>query len=158
MAASAASAPLLPEPAAGAIGRLLDRVDGEHAERGRDTGRGVHRCDAIGRAAGDVVEVRRVAPDHGTETDDRVDVAELCELSRRDRNLERAGHPHDVDVAVRDTALAKCCYRAVQQARGDDVVEARDHDADPHAGRVEAAGVHDARPSMGAPAEPDSAS
>ena len=93
--------------AAGAIGGLFDGVDGQHTERCRDTGCGVHRRDALGGLAGDVLEVRGIAADHGAEADHRVNPAVRRELARGDRNLEGAGDPHHVDVTVADPSLSQ---------------------------------------------------
>ena len=68
-----------------------------------------------GGLARDEVEVRRVATDHRAERHDRVVVR--GEPLRRERQLERARHPHDRRVG--DPVLGEHPAGAVEQRPGD---------------------------------------
>ena len=99
IAASAASAPLLPSDPARARSAWSTSSTVEHAEGDRHAGVAHHLAHAVGDAAAHVLEVRRAAADHDAERRDRVVAAALREHARRVRDLEGAGHPGDVDVA-----------------------------------------------------------
>ena len=60
---------------------------------------------------------------------------------RRERHLERAGHPRDVDVVVADAPRSERLGRAAEQAPGDRLVPAGAHDPDALAGAVDRRGV-----------------
>src|SRR5450631_4694032 len=115
--------------APGSIRCLLNSVDGQYAECGGDAGGGMDRSDPLGSLACDVFKVRGVAADHRAEAHHRVDVAEARQFPRRDGNLERAWDPDHLEVARGDAALPQRLDGAVEQACGDDVVEAPDDDA-----------------------------
>src|SRR5882757_10898392 len=57
---------------AGALDRLLDRVDRQDAEADRDLVRQAHVRNAAARFTSDVVEMRRRATNHATERDQRL--------------------------------------------------------------------------------------
>ena len=56
---------------------------------------------------------------------------------RRDRNLERARHPHDRDVVGTDAGRRERRERARLQAIGDEVVVLRHDEREPEARRVD---------------------
>ena len=80
------------------------------------------------RLARDVLEVRRLAPDHAAERHDGPVPAARRRRFRRDRQLECARHPHHVDLRLGHALLAQALPRALQQAAGDDlIVTGNDH-------------------------------
>ena len=85
---------------AGALDRLLDGVRRQHAERDRHAGVLRDAREAAGAFAGDVVEVRRRALDHGAERDDGVVALAQRQLARDQRQVERARRAHDLDLLV----------------------------------------------------------
>src|SRR5262249_19612372 len=116
--------------------RLLELPAGEHAEGDRDAGRLRGARDRVGGDAADVVVVVGLAADHRPEADDRVDVQPRDREARRLRELDRAGHLDDGDVAVGDAVRAQRLERALEEARRDEVVEAAAHDGDLEAAAV----------------------
>ena len=98
------------------------------------------------RLACDVLEVRRLAPDHAAERHDGRVPAACRRRFRRDRQLEGARHPNHVDLRLGHALLAEALPRALQQTTGDDlVVTGDDHghaDLTRRAGRTQELG-HD---------------
>ena len=82
------------------------------------------------RLAGDVVEVRRLAADHGAERDDARVAARLRERHRRERQLERPGNGHDRDRLAAHARPLELVQRPGQQLARELTVEAPDDDAD----------------------------
>ena len=93
MAASAASAPLLPAFSPGAVEGLLDRLGGQDAEDHRHAGRQPGLHDARGRLAGHVVVVAGLAADDAAQADHRRVLPALGQLPGHQRDLERARAP-----------------------------------------------------------------
>ena len=91
---------------------LLDRLDGEHAERNRDARLDRRELQPRRGLARDVVEVRRLAADDRAERDDAGVAARLRERHRGERQLERARHRHDGDRVRRDPGLLERLDRA----------------------------------------------
>jgi hypothetical protein len=100
----------------------------------------------------DEIEVRGLPPDDGAETDDRVVRAGRGERARRERQLERARDPRDVEIVPIDVVRAQAVHRPREQLRGDDLVEAGGHDREaPSAPPIVAAeGPHGAPSAVGA--------
>ena len=101
-AAAAASCPLLPAlpPARSTACCIVSTVSTP-----KPTGRACCTATAFRparRLARHVLEVRRVAPDHGAERHEAGVALGAGRGGRRDRQLERARHPHDVHVLARD--------------------------------------------------------
>ena len=82
------------------LDRLLDGVRRQYAERHRHAGVLRDARESAGALAGDVVEMRRRALDHGAERDDRVVALAERQLARDERQVERAGRAHDLDLLV----------------------------------------------------------
>src|SRR4051794_5310480 len=102
--------------------RLLDVVDGQHAEGARDAGLQLHVLDAAGAFAADVVVVRGLAADDGAQAHDgRVAPRLRGELGRQ-RELIGAGHLEDVDGVGADARLVEYAPGARLQAVGELVV------------------------------------
>jgi hypothetical protein len=116
---------------------LLERLGGEDAEPDRDAVRQRHVSEAARRFAGDVFEVRGLAPDHAAQRDDGVVAAARGRRFGGHRQLERPGHPHDVHLRVGEPMTAQRVARAFEQQVGDGVIEAADDDrhAAPGGGR-----------------------
>src|SRR5512141_2732980 len=123
--------PLVPVLAAGTIHRLLERVGREHAEDHRDTGRLRPLADAERGLLGHVVEVRRLAPDHGAEADHRRVPAARRQAPRDERQLERAGNPREVDVLIGGALGTEALERARHELADDDLVEPGRDDGEP---------------------------
>ena len=129
-AASAASQPLLPcaPPARASACSIV--VAGEQAEADRHVELGARVGEPARRFAGDVVEVRRVAANHGADGDERVVALGREQAARRDRQLPRARHPDDVDVVDRDAVPHERVERAVDQRLDDVSIEAAGDDGE----------------------------
>src|SRR5213075_3131988 len=108
--------------------RLRFVVGGQDAEAYRDAVRERDVAQAARRFARDILEMRRLAPDHASERHDRVETLARRRGLGQHRQLERAGRPGDLDVGIRDPALAQRLARAVEQLRGDVLVKATDDD------------------------------
>ena len=113
--------------AAGPIDRLLHRVGGQHAEC---DGHARFERDARepgGALAGDIVEMRRLAADHGAERDQRLVAARQREFARDHGHVEGARNAHDLDLLVRRPMALERIQRAPQQRLDHEIVEPRDH-------------------------------
>src|SRR5881394_789281 len=106
----------------------LERIGGHDAEAHRDAVRERDVAQPARRFARDILEMRRLAPDHAAERHDRVETLARRRGLGQHRQLERAGRPGDLDVGIRDPALAQRLARAVEQLRGDVLVKATDDD------------------------------
>ena len=92
MAVMAASYPLLPAVrAASARFGLLQRVGGEDAERHRESGFKRYLLQSPRRFTRHVIEVRRLASNHGSQRNNAIVPTALSEHFRRQRQLKRAG-------------------------------------------------------------------
>lgn len=110
MIASAASAPLLPDlpPARSSACSMLSVV-GAKADRKAVIQRDLHQ--AIGGAAGHVIEMRGVAANHATERDDGCIATAGRDLVRSQRQLEGAGYADQAQVCVLDTMAQQSVAR-----------------------------------------------
>ena len=139
IAASAASAPLLPAfvPARSMACSIVSTV-----KMPKPIGISSFKltcADAAARFAGHVVEMRRRAADDAAERDQRVVAAARGQLLDGERCLERARHANDLDVAGSDAVLQQRADGGVEQSIDDEVVEPRRDDAEAQAARVEVA-------------------
>src|SRR4051794_37188286 len=91
-------APLVALVAAGARQRLLEALDGEHAERARNAGAQLDLHQTAGALLADVVVVRRLAADDRAERRDARVGARFGAVLRGQRQLERARDLEDVDT------------------------------------------------------------
>src|SRR5262249_36550923 len=92
-----------------------------------------HLADTGGGFAGDVLEVRRLTPDHHAHTGDRPVPPTPREMAGGLGKLEGAGHPVDVDVTRSDAGRDERVHGAVDEPLGDPLVEARGHDREARA-------------------------
>jgi len=129
----------VPELSAGAVQRLLEVFDREHAARDGRAGFTPDRRQAADGRFADVVVVRGLAADYAAEPDHAVDGAFVQEFARHAGELERAGNTDDRDAIVGHTVAAEAFHRALFEALGHDAVETRDDDADAHARSIELA-------------------
>ena len=102
---------------------LLDRVDRQHAAHDRHPGLEGDVAEALHARAGDVVEVRGGAPDHGAEGNDGLMAAAGRERLGGDGQLERTRHAHDVDRIVRNPVPTQDVERALHELLDDEAVE-----------------------------------
>ena len=110
---------------AGALDRLLDRVRRQHAEGDRNAGIVRDTREPAGAFARDVVEMRRRTLDHRAERNDRIVAAWLRQLARDERQVERTGRAHDLDLLVARAVALEHVDRAAHQLIDDEVIEAR---------------------------------
>ena len=110
---------------AGARERLLFIVAGKDAEDARDAAVERDSLDAGGGLRRDVQVVVRLMAYDGAQADDCVEAASFGQALDGDGKLERAGHP--VDVVLADSMPSHRVERAVEEPRGDRLIEARDH-------------------------------
>ena len=124
--------PLVPGFRAGPLDGLLDRVGRQHAEgHGNVVILGRMR-NALGAFPGDVFEVRRRAPDDGTESDDGVVATTGGHAPYGLGHFPCARHPDQRDVAVPDTVADERVHRSLDQGLDDEFVESSGDDADPY--------------------------
>ena len=71
---------------------LLDRIGGQYAKRDGDARFRLHLRQTTGGMAGDVVEVGRVAANHGAQCDDGVVLLRIRQGLYRDRQFPRSRH------------------------------------------------------------------
>src|ERR1700733_12948354 len=126
--------------AAGAVGGLFHRVGGEHAEGHGDAGFSIRGGDAAGCFAGDVIDVRRIAFDHGSEADDGVG---LCGTDRQrmggNGKLPGTRHVDDVNLLQVSPVLLQGIEGAGQQRVRHEAVEAAYDDCEAESGRAQIA-------------------
>ena len=81
--------------------------------------------DAVGRRRGNVVKMRRSAANQGAETNDRVTVeSAVHQFARHQRHLECPWHAVDGDGIVAGAVTNQGIHGTIEQAFGDDFVEA----------------------------------
>src|SRR5260221_14181231 len=123
----------------GARARLLFGVGGEHAVGDRDSGLQLHVEDAARAFVGDYLEVIGFAAHHRTQRHAGSVAArrEAAPLERerleRQRDLERSGDAHHVDVARGHPQLHELLVARGEKLAHDLFVEAAPGDADVHA-------------------------
>ena len=83
-----------------------------------------------------------LALDENAEGQHRVEPARQRGPAARERQLERARNPHDLDVGVGRAAPAQDLQRALHQPADVDLVEARGHHAVPVPGRIGIVALH----------------
>src|SRR3954451_5441087 len=113
---------------AGAFGRLAQGVHGEKAE---SDGQAVPQRDLAEAPRGltrDVLEVRRLAPDHRAQGDEAAIPSGRAGRGRGDRQLESPRHPDDIDLVVGHARGTAAGPRALEQPRGDQLVIAAHQD------------------------------
>ena len=132
MATSAASDPLLPLlPPARSI--ACCRVVGcEHAKRNRHAGIQAHSLQAFRRAAGDVIEMRRIASHHRPQRHDRVTAR--SQMFGRNRQFPGARYLHEANVLLQAAMLFENLQRAFGKLLGDELIETAHDNADTQAG------------------------
>ena len=116
--------------AAGAVDGLFHCLTGEYAEQHGNVRVEAELRDRGAHGAVDVLVVRGFAADHGAETDDGGVAARGGQALGDERNLQRAGHPGDVDRVVGDAVLVQRGDGAVEQLAGDRFVPAGDDDGE----------------------------
>ena len=137
----AASSPLCPSLPPIRSSACWQRVGGQHAEHDRDAGGQRGLLQAPGRLPGDVVEVRRVAPDHRAEAHDAVAPARAARGAwRRAAARTRPGPTRRVTSSSATPRVAQRPPRAVEQLPGDVLVEPADDDRDAHPVAVDVLG------------------
>ncbi len=151
IAACAASAPLLPSlpPARSSACSIV--LGGEHAEGDRHAGLVRDARKAGGALAGDIVEVRGLAADHGAERDHGVVAAGCGDAPHHGRQVVGARHADQLEAGLQRAARDQRLHRAGDEALDDVFVEARRDEryaqvADPqvaldNANRVHAASI-----------------
>src|SRR5581483_4463499 len=111
--------------------RLLEVLRREDAECDRHARFERGQLQAGRGLAGDVLEVRRLAPDDAAERDDGDVPARLRERHGAERQLECTRHRHDGDVLPVDPRVRELGHGRVEQPVRDLAVEAREDDRDP---------------------------
>lgn len=110
-------------------------VAGEDAEVAGDASFDGGLLDAVGGGARDVLVVVCLVADDGAEADDGVVTAGAGGVEGGDGKLEGAGEVEDLVRA--DVVLLSGLFGAVEEARGDVLVEAGDEDGEGDGGAVE---------------------
>ncbi len=82
----------------GALERLVQRIDRQHAKRARDAGAQLDVLDAARALGADIVVVIGLAADDRAEAGDARVAAALRRIERGERQLERTRHVEDVDL------------------------------------------------------------
>src|SRR6266496_4115537 len=108
--------------------RLNLRVGRQDTEADRNTMREGDVAQTACRLTRDVLEMRRLAPDHAPQRHDRVEALAGRRGLGDHRELERAGHPRHFYIAVRDPAAAQRVPGPVEQLGGHVFMKAADDD------------------------------
>ena len=123
--------------ALGSILGLLTVLGGQDPEDDRHTGGETDVLQSTGALAGDEVVVARVTTDDTPEADHGVELAGVDHGHRRERHLERTGHPFDDDVLVGNLTRSEPTHDAVEETLRDHRVETTAHDRDAETRAVE---------------------
>src|SRR5215216_1309895 len=104
------------------IDSLIDCVGSDDAEDDRQAG--CQRCmrNSARHFARDVIEMRRLAANDRTETNDCIKLTRLCKTERQQRNLECTGHTIQMNVCVFRSQSLESIERAFHQPRGDQFI------------------------------------
>src|SRR5215831_1601214 len=121
-------AALVARPGGRALERLLESVHRQNDKAHRYPGLEPGELQAVRRLTGDVFEVRRVAADHAAECDHGIVATARGESAHHHWQLEGAGYAHHGEILCGATALVPGSARALEEARDDEVVEARSDD------------------------------
>jgi len=113
---------------AGAVDRLLQRVGGQHSERHRNPGLRCDVGDPFGRFPRYVVEVWRLAPDHGAQRHQARVRTRVCRGRRSRGKLERSWHPYHVNLFPGQSGFAAAGEGTFEQSLGDQLVVAAHQD------------------------------
>ncbi len=108
----------------GTLYRLLDGIDGQDAVTNRDAMLLHGGCHAFNALASNVIEVRRRAPDDGTECDDSVDAPSGRDLVHGDRHFVSAGYADDLDIGIGRAVLSQAAQCAFDERLDDEVIKA----------------------------------
>ncbi len=112
--------------ASGALFGLFIGIGGEHAECDRQPGLERHLLQSPSGLARDVIEMRRIAPDHCAQSDDRVVTVTMGEHFGSQGKLER---PRNVKhFKTVGGSLLEGFARSLEQLFRDCLVEARYND------------------------------
>ena len=131
MAVITASKPLLPDLPPGALDRLLQRVGGDDAEDDGHARVQRHAPDAVGRLAGHVVEVRRLAAHHAAQTDDGVIAAALGQALAPPAAARRSPAPRPrPPTRGRRRSCASASWAPASSCSVSSLVEAGDDDGE----------------------------
>src|SRR5262249_58182373 len=125
---------LVPAFRPGPINRLLEGVAGEYSENGRDAAFHPGLRDAFGCFLRDIVIMRCLAADHGSQADHGVIAAAAAEFARDHRDLAGTRHAHHFYTLRRAAGALETVDGAGQQALGDEAVEPADDDGEFQAG------------------------
>jgi len=119
-----------PASQAGSIDRLLERVARQDAKNHGNARVHLRELHAARDLGANIFVVRRFAAQDATDGDHGVGTAALCDFLRGKRNLERAGHAHDLDRVLSRARRPQCVQCARQQPLRDEAVESRDDDSE----------------------------
>ena len=124
---------------------LREGLGGQHFEDDGDARLPGDLRHTASRLGGHELEVRRLAPHDGPEADDGVVGARGGHPSGDQWDLERAGHPGDVDRVMGHAMRPETSERPLQELGRHVLMEARDHDRDaaPLADLVPTPDAHD---------------
>src|SRR5215470_18272276 len=114
--------------------RLLFRQRRDDAERGGHARGERDVANPGGRLACDVLEVRRLPPDHDADADDPGVASGRCQVVRGLRQFEGAGDPVNLDRVGTEPGGAQRLQRARHQPLRDALVEAGRDDREPERG------------------------
>src|SRR5207245_1551756 len=106
----------------GACVCLLFGLGGQHAEDDRQAIVIGHPRNPAADLGADVLEVRRLSADHGTETDDGVISTGTRQSGRDQGNLERPGDEHLVDRLVTGSEIPLVASRLARSRRYDAII------------------------------------
>lgn len=111
--------------------RLLLGEGGDEPEGGGDARGKRNLTDAGGRLTRDVLEMRRLATDHDAHADDPREASGPSQMICRQRELERAWDPMELDSVFAEPRRLERFPGAADQALGDALVETRRDDREP---------------------------
>lgn len=130
---------------AGAVDGLLDGIRGEDTVEDGDTaGEGGH-SDAFRDFGRYVFVVVSLSADDSAKADDGIIFAAFCHFLRRERDLEGARHPREVDFVHVEAMTGETIGCAVDKFGNDDFIETGGDDADADIAFIEKSGndVHE---------------
>ena len=113
-----------------AIDSLLQRIAGKHAKHHRNACVHLRQLQPARGFGANVIVMRGFAAQDASDGDDRIVTAGLRQFLRGQRQFERTRHVYDVHIFIRCATALQRVQCTLQEALGDEAVEAADHHAE----------------------------
>jgi hypothetical protein len=96
-------------------------------------------ADSVRYRIADVLEMRRIATNHGTQTHECIKFSAGCHPCRDHGNFKCSRHMNHRQIVIRTAMTLQTLHCAFEQLNGDKIIESADDDAHFHAAGINSA-------------------